>query len=79
MHAYGRRKTWSERNLYVSAQFIVGIYHRNDDIRSYYRYESIEYIFLYTCIRIHNTYVPTYVRPTKDRQAQSYILNVESS
>lgn len=29
-------------------------------------------------IRIHNTYVPTYVRPTKGRQAQSCVLWIES-
>lgn len=38
-------------------------------------YIYIIYIFFYTCIyiRIHNTYVPTYVRPTKGRQAQSRV------
>lgn len=56
-------KTWSERNLYVSAQFMVESLPFVIVTHVLYRYESIEYIFLYTCIRIHNTYV-TYVRTT---------------
>lgn len=49
-----------------------------------HRYESTEYKFFFSpfsrIIRTHNTYVvPTYARPTKGRQAQSYISSVESS
>lgn len=75
----------SKRNPRVSsARFVItrDLFSRRTECTcELYRYESIECIyniyiyFFYThvYIRIHNTYVPTYVRPTKGRQAQSRV------
>ena len=84
MHAHGPKNHLgnSERNPYVSVQLMVESSTIAMVTYDSYRYESIEYIYFffvpYTCIRIHNTYVPTYVRPTKGRQAQSYKFQVSN-